>query len=337
MTVKGGITMNRRVALRVLGAGVLLAPLGALTLAQGKVYRIAYLYFGSQRSAQETGRNAAFIDGMRERGYVEGKNFVLDSRYADGKGERLPPLIAELLKGNPDLLVVTGTPAIRAVQKAGASLPVVMTLSADPVGDGFAASLARPGGNITGLTVISSELSQKYLELLTTVLSKRTRIAVLRNPANMASPGQLAAIQAAAKDFGMEILAKEGANPSDIEAAYASLGQNPADALVILPDTFYVQQARQLAELALKHRLPAIYLTREFPEAGGLMSYGPDVNDNFRRAATYVDRILKGAKPGDLPIERPTKFEFIVNLKTAKALGLAIPQSVLLRADRVIE
>jgi putative ABC transport system substrate-binding protein len=274
---------------------------------------------------------------MRERGYVEGKNFVIEPRYADGKAERLAAFVAELVQIKVDVIVTYGTPANHAARKATATIPIIMTLAIDPVGEGLAASLARPGGNLTGLSIVSLELSQKHVEILKTLLPALSRLAVLRNSSNPGHPAQIKAIESVAQTLGVHILAFDGGSADAIEKSFPGMAHANAQAVLVLGDTFFVQRMRQIAELALKHVLPSAYVVREFPEAGGLIGYGPDINDNFRRAASYVDRIMKGAKPGELPIEQPVKFDFVVNLKTARALGLTVPQLLLLRADRVIE
>ena len=274
---------------------------------------------------------------MRDAGHAEGKDFVVEARYANGKGERLAALAAELVKLKVDVIVATGTPATRAAQRATSTIPIIITIAADPVADGFAASLARPGGNITGLSASSSELGDKYFELLTASIPKLSRVGVLMNPDNPGHAGQLKHMQEAARKAGIRTLAVHGATPEAIAAGFAGMESSGAQACIILGDTFFVQQVAQIAGLAAMRRLPSIYPMREFPEAGGLISYGPDVIENFRRAATYVDRVLKGAQPQDLPIEQPAKFELVVNLKTAKTLGVRIPPPLLVRADKVIE
>lgn len=327
---------TRRKFVVVLGLSALAAPLASLAQ-QSKIWRLGFFYFGSRQSAQETGRYAAFLQGMRELGYVEGKNFVVEARYADGKAERLPDLAAELVRSKVDLIIASGTPVNRAVKRATTAIPIVITLSVDPVADGLVASLARPGGNMTGLTTLSAELSQKHLELLTALLPKLSRIGALLNPTNVGNLGQLKSLQAAAQKSGIALVPAEARTPDEIDRGFAGVARERAAAVVILGDAFFVQQRNQIAGLATKHRLPVIALSREFPESGSLMSYGPDLRDNFRRAATYVDKVLRGAKPGDLPIEQPAKFELIINLKTAKAIGLTVPQEMRFRADRVIE
>jgi len=274
---------------------------------------------------------------MRDLGYVEGKHFVIEARYADGKTERLPDLAAELVRSKVDVIVATGTPLYQALQKATKTIPIVITTSPDPVRDGFAASLARPGGNFTGLSSNNAEAIPKHVELLMTAVPRLSRIAVLRNPDNVGSFPQLKSIQAAAQKTGLQVLPVDARTPDGIERGFSTMAKERAEAVIIPGDTFFLQQVRQIAELALKHRLPSTYVTREYAEAGGFMSYGQNITENFRRAATYVDKILKGAKPGELPIEQPTIFELVINRKTARAIGLTIPQELLLRADRVIE
>jgi putative ABC transport system substrate-binding protein len=320
----------------VFAASALFVPF-AVPAQPRKPARIGFLYFGSRQSATDTGRYAAFLRGMRDVGYEEGKDFVVEARYGNGKGERLAGLAADLLKLKVDVIVATGTPAAQAAQRATSTLPIVITVSADPVADGFALTLAKPGGNITGLSASSPDLGDKYFEILLASIPKLARVAVLLNPANHSHAGQLRRMREAAQKAGVRALAAEGATPEGLAAAFAAMESQGADACIILPDTFFVQQVAQLAKLAADRRLPSIYLTREYPEAGGMMSFGPDINDNFRRAASYVERILKGAQPQNLPIEQPAKFELVVNLKTAKALGVRIPPPLLVRADRVIE
>jgi putative ABC transport system substrate-binding protein len=328
--------MKRRALLFAVGLS-LAVPLRSLAQQAGKVWRIGFLYFGSRQSAVETGRYAAFLRGMRERGYLEGKNFMVEARYADGKAERLPALASELLQSKVDLIVTTGTPANHAARKATVTVPIVMTLAIDPVGEGLAASLARPGGNVTGLSIVSLELSQKHVEILKTMVPALSRVAVLRNSSNPGHPAQIKAVESVAQVLGVRVLAFDGRSADDIETSFTGMARANLQAVLVLGDTFFSQQFRQIAALALKHALPSLYVNPQFADAGGLIGYGPDIEDNFRRAAAYVDRILKGAKPGELPIEQPNKFDFVINLKTARALGLTVPPVLLLRADRVIE
>jgi putative ABC transport system substrate-binding protein len=328
--------MDRRRFLLTSLAGALAAPLPSLAQ-ETKVWRIGFFYFGSLQSSLDTGRYSSFLQGMRELGYIEGKNFVVEARFADGEGAALPGLAAELISGKVDVIVATGTPVTLALRKATRTVPIVSTVSSDPAGDGSSASLARPGGNITGLSNFAPELSQKQVELLTACVPKLSRLAVLVNPSNAEHSGRLKLVESAARKVGMRVLAVHGGTPDEITSSFGAMARDRAEAVLILGDTFFLQQMRRIADLALKYRLPSVFLNPELVEAGGLMSYGPNFTDNFRRAASYVDKILKGAKPADLPIEQPTKFELVINLKTAKALGLTIPQSLLLRADQVIE
>ncbi len=328
---------TRRQILVAFGAGTLAAPLASFAQQQSKVWHVGFFQYASRQSTVASGRYQLFLDGMRELGYVEGKNLVIEARFADGKTGPLPDLAAELVRLKVDIIVATGTPVYQVLQKATKTIPIVITVSADPVGEGFAASLARPGGNITGLSSANLDLTAKHLELLMTAVPRLSRVAVLINPAHRGHPARLKIIQAAAVRTGTQVLPVDAPTPDGIERGFASMSRERAQAVIILGDSFFDQQERQITALALKHRLPSIFVVRDFAEAGGLMSYGQNQADNFRRAATYVDKILKGAKPGDLPIEQPTKFELVVNMKTAKALGIKIPRSILVRADKVIE
>ena len=274
---------------------------------------------------------------MRELGYVEGKNLVIEWRFADGKFERLPDLAAELVRLNVEVIVSGSSQAISALQKATATIPIVMASSGDPIGSGFVKSLARPGGNITGLSNLTSEIGTKQLELLLSMVPKLSRVAVLVNPVNPSLATLLKNVQSAAQGAGVKVLPVEARTAEEIENAFPTMTQGNAGAVIVAVDSLFIQQYRKIAELAAKNRLPSVSQLREYVEAGGLVSYGPNLADQFRRAATYVDKILKGAKPGDLPVEQSAAFELLINGKTAKALGLTIPQSVLLRADRLIE
>jgi len=329
--------MNRRKLLVAFGLGALAEALPALAQPKGQVWRIGFFYFGSRQSALETGRYNAFLQGMRELGYAEGKQFVLEGRFADGKTEGVPALAAELVKAKVDVIVATGTPLYGVLQQATTSIPVVITVSPDPVSEGYAKSLARPGGIITGLSTRNIDLDPKHIETLASAMPKLARIAVLWNATNSNHAPRVKNIQAAAKKLGMQALGVNGRTPQEIEQGFATMTRERADAVIVLTDTFFVQQMRQIAELAIKHRLPSIFGVNEYPEAGGLMSYGQDITANFHRAATFVDKILKGSRPGDLPFEQPMKFNLVINRKTAKAIGLTIPQELVLRADKVIE
>jgi ABC-type uncharacterized transport system substrate-binding protein len=327
----------RRAFLITLTVGVLarILPASAQT---NKPWRIGFLYFGSRRSAVDTGRYGAFVQGMREQGYAEGKDFVIEARFADGSNERLPELITELVRLKVDVIVATGIQLVRALQRTVLDIPIVVTVAADPVGDGYAASLARPGGNYTGLASNNVDTVLKSFEMLSVAAPRLSRIAVLLNSdVSSSSPRQLKAIETVALKSGVQVLPVDAHTAEDIERGFANMARRRTEALVILGDTFLTQQLRQIADLCLKHRVPSIYPIPDYPETGGLMSYGPDLRYNFRRAAYYVDRIVKGTKPGDLPIEQPTRFYLVINRKTAKALGVALSPELLLRADKVIE
>ena len=275
--------------------------------------------------------------GLRELGYVEGKNIIIESRSAEGKYERLPGLAGELVQMKVDVIVAATSRAIHAAQQATTTIPIVMVRTPDPVGTGFVASLSRPGRNITGLSDINVDVISKYLELLRAAVPKLSRVTVLVHPATPTHPDFLKRIQATERTNSVTISPAQASTASQIEAAVGAMARARAEALIVLPDPFFLTQARRIAELAAQHRLPTMFWTRDPVESGGLMSYGQNNAEHYHRAATYVDKILKGAKPGDLPVEQPTKIELVINLKTAKAIGLTIPQDLLFRADKVIE
>ena len=299
-----------------------------------KIPRIGYLT-GVSLSA-DSPRFEGFRQGLRELGYVEGKNIVIEYRYAEGKLDRLPALAAELVRLKVDIIVSAGATGTRAAKEATTTIPIVMAQDPDPVGSGFVASLARPGGNITGLSSLTADLSGKRLELLKEILPKLSRLAVLGTSASPGMAQQLRETELAAGAFGMQFQFLDILDPKDIEAEFRAATKWRADAVLVLRGPVLTSQRTQVVELAVKSRLPATYPETEYVEAGGLMSYGVSNIDLFRRAATYVDKILKGTKPADLPVEQPIKFEFIINLKAAKQIGLTIPPNVLARADRVI-
>ena len=317
--------------------GLILAPLAAEAQPAGKVPRVACLTPWSDSDPGRQRGLEAFRQGLRDLGYVEGQNIAIESRSAEGKDDRLPAHAADLVRSKVDVIVATSGAATKAAQQATRTIPIVMSLVNDPVGSGLVASLARPGGNVTGLTIMAPDLMAKRLELLKEVVPKLSRVALLQNPDNPASAAQLREAEAAARALGVQPQTLEARNPQEIEGAFAAMIRERAGALLILSDAIFFTQRRQIAELAAKGRLPSIIGTRDYPDAGGLMAYGPNFLDLERRAATFVDRILKGAKPGDLPVEQPTKFELVINLKTAKTLGLTIPQTLLQRADQVIQ
>ena len=267
---------------------------------------------------------------------MEGKNIVIEWRYAEGKLDRLPALAAELVRLKVDVIVTAGPTATRAAKEATTTIPIVMAQDSDPVGNGFVASLARPGGNITGLSNLRPELSGKQLELLKEIIPKLSRVAVFGTSTEPGNAQALKEMELAAGAFRVKLQYLDVLNPKDIETAFRAASKGRADAVLVLPGPIFNSHRKQIVELAVKSRLPAIYSRPEYVEDGGLMSYGVSMTDLDRRAATYVDKILKGAKPADLPVEQPTKFEFIINLKAAKQIGLTIPPNVLARADRVI-
>ena len=321
-----------------LALGVLLFALSFPAAAQQptKDSRIANL-IGPSPSA-DLARTEAFRQGLRELGYVEGKNIVIELRSAEGKLDRLPGLAAELVRLKVDVIVTGGPTATRAAKQATSTIPIVMAQDTDPVGNGFVASLARPGGNITGLSTFAPELSGKRLELLKETIPKLSRVAVFGTSTYPGNAQSLKEVELAAKAFGVKLQYLDVLSPKDIETAFQAAGKGRADAVLMMVSGAIARDHRtEIIELAVKNRLPVIYEGGHYVEAGGLMTYGVNSNDLDRRAATYVDKILKGAKPAELPVEQPIKFEFIVNLKAAKQIGLTIPPNVLVRADRVIK
>ena len=300
-----------------------------------KVHRIGYLSAASAEA--DKNRFAHFQRGMQELGYIEGKNIVIEQRYAAGQFEKISELSAELIRLKVDVLVVYGESAILAAKNATSTIPIVMTVHPDPVGDGIVASLARPGGNVTGLSDLHTVLVSKRLEILKEVVPSASRIAVFFHASNPTLLRQLKDIQDIAPTFRATVLSVPVKGPEDFDRAFSIMRKERAEALMVLGSPLVGNNRRQILDLAAKSRIPAIYTLKENPEAGGLMSYGTNFDELWRRAATYVDKILKGAKPADLPVEQPTKFEFIINLKAAKQIGLTIPPNVLARADRVIK
>jgi ABC-type uncharacterized transport system substrate-binding protein len=326
----------RRIGL-VLALGLALAHLVGEAQPTASVRTIGFL--GPPPSAG--GLVQAFQQGLRELGYVEGQNIRIEYRYTDaplqGDIDRMAQLAAELVRLKPDVLVVSITEAALAARSVTRTIPIVMANAADPVGAGLVSSLAHPGGNITGLTRLAPELVGKNLQILKEAVPETTRVAVLANPKNPLSAMMVADAQNAARTLGVQLKIVEARTPAEVERAFSSSQTDRVGALLLFPDgTFYLNRTH-IVGLALKYRLPAIFQNREFADGGGLLSYGPSSAGNYRRAATYVDKILKGTKPADLPVEQPTKFELVINLKTARALGLTIPQTLLLRADQVIQ
>jgi putative tryptophan/tyrosine transport system substrate-binding protein len=326
--------MNRRAFVTGLGA-VLAAPRAAEAQQAARVWRIGYLAAGDG-SENLTYLNA-FRQGLRELGYVEGRSIAIEYRWGEGKYERLPKLVAELVQSHVDVIVAANAPSAQAAKEATTRTPIVMTVLVDPAATGLVASLARPGGNVTGLSMMAPELAGKHLELLREVVPKISQVAVLGNPANPGTVAQLREAKAAAQALGLQLHVVEARGPSELDRAFAAMTSAHAEAVLVLVDAMFGSQREKIANLAIKSRLPAVSGLTRHAEAGDLLAYGASRVEVYRRAATYVDKILKGAKPADLPIERPSKFELVINLKTAKALGLTIPPSLLARADQVIE
>ncbi len=329
--------MDRRTFLGALTGSILTVPLAAEAQEAGKVYRIGYVSNSPPNTPESSRLYEAFRQGLRERGWVEGRNAVIEWRFAEGRMERFPDLAADLVRLKVDVIVTLGGPAARAARQATTTIPIVAVAVSDPVGQGFVASLARPGGNVTGLATLFPELAVKRLGLLREILPDVSRVAVLWNAANPGNVIILRGVQAAAQTLGVTLQTREVRGPDDFEAAFAKMRRERPDALMILDDPLLFQYRASIVGFAAKKRLPTMHPFRESVEAGGLIAYSVNLAELNRRAAEYVDKILKGAKPADLPIEQPTEFELVINLRTAKAFGLTIPQSLLQRADLVIE
>jgi putative ABC transport system substrate-binding protein len=329
--------MHRRAFIGTLTGGLFAAP---LPVRAGKIYRIGILGNVSLTDPGGARLWEAFTQGLRDLGYVEGRNLVIEYRSAEGKPDRLPALAAELVALEVDVIVAPSTPAALAAKQATRTLPIVFVGAGDPVTSGLVTSLARPGGNVTGLSVLSTELVGKWLELLQQAVPGVRRVAALWQPGAMderTEKDMFKGAEVTARALGVRLQFVEARGPADFERAFSDMTRARAGALTVRPAPMFVGERRRLVDLAAKNRLPAVYPWREFVDADGLMAYGPNLADLYRRAAPYVDKILKGAKPGDLPVEQPTKFELVINLKTAKAFGLTIPPSLLQRADQVIE
>jgi putative ABC transport system substrate-binding protein len=321
----------------ILALGLTLAPLStAAAQPPEKVPRIGFL--GPRTRSDGGGYVDAFLQGLRDLGWVDGKTIVIEYRWAEGKSDRVPDLVAELVRLKVDVILAGSSAVAVAAKNATGTIPIVMATGGDPVGLGLVASLARPGGNVTGLSFgVGTDTIGKGLELLKETVPKVRRVAVLSNPANQSHALAIDSVIGAARAMGVQLQFLKAGGPNEFDNAFAAMSRERAEALLVVLDPFFGFHRARLSDLAAKSRLPAMYGSREYSEAGGLMSYGADFRHNFRRSATYVDKILKGAKPADLPVEQPTKFELVINLKTAKALGLTIPQSVLVRADEIIQ
>jgi ABC-type uncharacterized transport system substrate-binding protein len=336
--------MDRRAF--VTGLGSLLAvPFTSEAQQAGKLYRIGLLEQGSRPSPSHSAGSADsaawFRQGMRELGWVEGQNIVIEYRYAEGKAERLPDLATELVSLKMDVIVSGGTLAPLAAKQATSTIPIVLAASGDPVGTGLVTNLAKPGGNVTGLSNLSRDLTAKRLQLLKEIVPRLARVTVIWNAANIVAVLHIPEVEASARTLGLQVQSLEVRGPGDFEDALferrlLAATSGGGGALFLVDDPLVMRYRMRIADFAVRNRLPSTAIYRNFAEAGGLMTFGASLADLYRRSAIYVDKILKGAKPGDLPVEQPTKFELVINLKTAKALGLTIPQSLLLRADAVI-
>jgi ABC-type uncharacterized transport system substrate-binding protein len=326
--------MERRAFMAMVGGGLLAAPLAAGAQPTGKVWRIGYLGYAYPTEARDL---EAFRQRLRDLGYVEGKNLVIESRLTESSFERLPTLVAELVGLKLDVIAAYGNPTIVALKRATHTIPIVMIIGGDAVGAGLVSSLAHPGGNVTGLSSLGEGLSAKWLELLTQTVPGITRVGVLMVPNAPPHARHLREIKTAGQQIGIAVLGLEARGHDEIARTFVAVTKARAQGLIVLPHAVTLTHQTQIVELAAKNRLPAMYPGRGFTEGGGLMAYSPNRTEMYRHSATFVDKILKGAKPADLPIEQPTMFELIINLKTAKALGLTIPPSLLARADQVIE
>ena len=318
----------------MVSAGLLAWPLATEAQPRREVPRIGFL---SPRAPGPDFRTDAFREGLRELGYAEGTTVLVDYRYAEGKPERLPELALELVRLKPDVIITSSAPGIRAVRNAAGNIPIVMAAVADPVAAGFVASLARPGGNVTGLSLLSTGIGGKRLEILKETIPTATRVGILRNAGNSFHQTMFKEMEPAAASLGLRLQGFEVRHANEIEGTFSALVKERVAALVVIEDPLWAVNRRELVEQAAKHRMPTMYVDRDFVQAGGLVSYGASAAALYRRAAVYVDKILKGAKPADLPVEQPTKFELAINVKTAKALGITIPPSLQLRADHIIE
>ncbi len=328
---------KRRKLLVGFGAASFAVSLRPLAQTKGKIWRVGFLTLRKRPESLDTGIPGAFVRGMRELGYVEGNNLRLEWRFADGKPEQLSGMAADLVRLNVDVIVTAASQPTAAAQNATATVPIVMGSAGDPVASGFVKSLARPGGNITGISENALEIAPRLLDTLVKIRPRLALVAVLINPDNSALAARLKSIQDAAQSIRVTVFSVEARSASEINAAFAAMAARKAEAVIVPTDPIFILQWRLIAELAAKYRLPSTGGDGAYPRAGGLLSYGPNLPDNYRRAATYVDKILKGAKPADLPVEQPTRFELVINRKAAQVLGLAIPQSILISADEVVE
>ena len=327
--------MKRRTLLELVALGAL--PMWSASAQQSsKVWRIGFLYGGARQSALDTGRYQAFLQGMRELGYAENKNFVLVERYSQTVDSVLPNA-RELLSAQPDVILVSGGASLLALRELTTTVPVVAAVSVDPVRQGLAESLARPGKNFTGFSAGRNEVFPRHVQLIKAALPNISRLAVLINPRNRDHPALERSLTDAAYDAGMRVYPVKVSAAAELDAAFAQIAEQKAQALLILGDTSFVQHFREIAQRCIQQRIVSTYSGREYPELGGFLSYGPNFRDHYRGAAKFIDRILKGTKPGDLPFEQPTKLELVINRSTAKALGMRIPDELVLRADAIID
>jgi putative ABC transport system substrate-binding protein len=327
--------MQRREFITLLSGIVAAWPLAARAQQPAKIPRIGFL--GNSTATMEANLIGPLRDGLRELGYEEGRNVIIEFRWADGKYDQFPALVAELLAAKVDVIITAGTPATLAIKKATSTVPLVFIAVGDPVGTGVVPNLGRPGGNITGLSSIAPDLEGKRLELLREVVPKLSHVAFFLNPANAFHTASMRQARVAAQSLGIKLQPMEVNKSEQLDGAFASIVKEKPDALLILADRVFLHNRKRMMEFAIQERLPSVYAYRELVEAGGLISYGPSYEDMHRRAAVYVDKILKGTKPADLPIEQPTKFTLLINLKTAKTLGLTVPPTLVARADELIE
>jgi putative ABC transport system substrate-binding protein len=327
--------MRRRQFITLLGGAAATWPLAARAQQPAKIPRIGFL--GNSTATMEANLIGPLRDGLRELGYEEGRNVIIEFRWADGKYDLFPALVAELLAAKVDVIITAGTPATLAIKKATSTVPLVFIAVGDPVGTGVVPNLGRPGGNITGLSSIAPDLEGKRLELLREVVPKLSHVAFFLNPANAFHTASMRQARVAAQSLGIKLQPMEVNKSEQLDGAFASIVKEKPDALLILADRIFLHNRKRMMEFAIQQRLPSVNAYRELVEAGGLISYGPSYEDMHRRAAVYVDKILKGTKPADLPIEQPTKFTLLINLKTAKTLGLTVPPTLVARADELIE
>jgi putative tryptophan/tyrosine transport system substrate-binding protein len=326
--------MQRREALAILAGAAIAWPL-ATRAQQARMPVVGFLHYASPDKL--THLADAFRRGLQEFGYIEGQNVVIEYRWAEGQYDRLPALAADLVRRGVGVITAGGSVAAQAAKNATTTIPVVFTSGADPVATGLVASLSRPGGNISGMSLLAAEMATKRLELMRDLLPRVRAIAMITNPAFPGSHSEMAEVEAAGRSLGMQTHKVVASSPSDLDAAFATISQLSVDAFTVGADGFFITRREQFAALAAHYALPGIYPFPDFPESGGLLSYGLDLVDAYRQAGVYTGRILKGAKPADLPVMQPTKFQLVINLKTAKALGLTVPQALLARADDVIE